>query len=67
MTKRLELVAEVYGTTTSGWRDSDLDARLGATWKLNEHATILLSAGKFLHGPECNHSFLAYTGVSITF
>lgn len=66
--ERIELLAEVHGTSEKNLREHDLVFNLGTRYKLSDHYVLLFSAGRSI----CNSGveetrFLSYLGIQLLF
>jgi hypothetical protein len=68
VTDRLELLAEIHGTTQKDFENDELVFNIGTRWKLTQHAILLASVGRAFYSPEGDKAeFLSYLGVQFLF
>jgi hypothetical protein len=65
---RLELAWELYATTQGSLANEAVTANVGARWKLTEHQTLLIAAGRGVNRAEGNElTFTGFLGLQLDF
>ena len=65
---RLELACELYATTQGSIANEAVTANLGARWKLTEHQTLLIAAGRGVnHAQRSELAFTGFLGLQLDF
>lgn len=63
---KVEALAEIFGTSSPLTADRQVVVNLGGRFRMGEHATLLLSAGRSVYDGEGPHHVVAYFGLQLT-